>query len=223
MQSGASTASIWGRVLSSVSTSSVFLMVPDRGTSLHYCALAAAAILVFVHLEILHVVVVARAVATGVRRHVPVVSPDLADNVEEGVINVDTGPGGCLDELATETTCKCGALCCGVSICLVVPYEVHARATTDAWRARERTFQEKCGRTFCAHLSLGVQIALVSDNNDGEVVLVLDAQNLLLECDDLLEALARCDAVDEQEAFACSHILLAHGGVLFLASRVEHV
>jgi hypothetical protein len=79
------------------------------------------------------------------------------------------------------------------------------------------------GRTFCAHLPLAVQIALVSNNDDREVVLVLDAQNLLLECDDLLEALARCYAVYEQEAFACSHILLAHGRVLLLASRVKHV
>lgn len=79
------------------------------------------------------------------------------------------------------------------------------------------------GRTFCAHLSLGVQIALVSDDNDGEVVLVLDAQNLLLECDDLFEALARCYAVNEKEALACPHVLLAHGRVLLLAGRVEHV
>ena len=84
-------------------------------------------------------------------------------------------------------------------------------------------FRKKSVRTFCAHLSLGVQIALVADNDDGEVVLVLDAQNLLLECDDLLEALARCYAVDEQETLACSHVLLAHGRVLLLAGRVEHV
>jgi hypothetical protein len=102
-------------------------------------------------------------------------------------------------------------------------FPVFARATTDAWRARGCTFQGCWRRTFCAHLSLGFQIALVSDNDDGEVVLVLDAQNLLLECDDLLEALARRYAVDEQEALACPHILLAHGRVLLLAGRVEHV
>jgi hypothetical protein len=90
---------------------SVFLVVPGgRGTSLHYCALAAAALLVFVHLEALHVVV-AGAAAAGVRGHVPVISPDLTDDVEEGVVDVDTGPGGCLDELAAETTCECGTLC----------------------------------------------------------------------------------------------------------------
>jgi hypothetical protein len=97
-------------VLSSVSTGFVFLVVPDGGTLLHYCALAATAVLVFVHLEVLHVVV-AGAVATRVRGHVPVVSPDLADNVEEGVVDINTGPGGCLDELATEATCECSTLC----------------------------------------------------------------------------------------------------------------
>jgi hypothetical protein len=89
----------------------VFLVVPGvRGTSLHYCALAAAALLVFVHLEALHVVV-AGATAARVRGHVPVVSPDLTDNVEEGVVNIDTGPGRCLNELAAETACECGTLC----------------------------------------------------------------------------------------------------------------
>jgi hypothetical protein len=89
----------------------VFLVVPGvRGTSLHYCALAAAALLVLVHLEAFHVVV-AGAGAAWVRRHVPVISPDLTDNVEEGVVDVDTGPGGCLDELAAETACECGTLC----------------------------------------------------------------------------------------------------------------
>ena len=86
-------------------------MVPGvKGTSLHYCALAAAALLVFVHLEALHVVV-AGAAAAGMRRHIPVVSPDLTDNVEEGVVDVNTGPGGCLDEFAAETACECGTLC----------------------------------------------------------------------------------------------------------------
>lgn len=100
---------------------------------------------------------------------------------------------------------------------------VHARATRDAWHARGFTFRIELGRTFCAHLSLRLQIALVADDNDGEVVFVLDAQDLLLECDNLLEALPRCYAVDEQEALACSHVLLAHGRVFLLASGIEHV
>jgi hypothetical protein len=85
-------------------------MVPVEGTSLHHCALAATAVLVFIHLEVLHVVV-SRAVASGVRRHVPVVSPDFADNVEESVVDVDTSPSGCFDEFAAESACERSALC----------------------------------------------------------------------------------------------------------------
>lgn len=83
-------------------------------TLLHNCALAAATVLVFVHLKALHVVVAGTA-AAGVRRHVSVVSPDFANNVEEGVVDVDTGPGGCLDEFAAKSTCECGTLCLFVS------------------------------------------------------------------------------------------------------------
>jgi hypothetical protein len=45
----------------------------------------------------------------------------------------------------------------------------------------------------------------------------------LLESGDFLEALAGCDGVDEQEALACTHVLLAHGAVLFLAGGIEHI
>lgn len=72
-------------------------------------------------------------------------------------------------------------------------------------------------------MSLAVEVALVADDNHGEVVLVLDAQNLLLEGHDLLEALAVRYRVDEQEALAGPHVLLAHRRVLLLAGCVEHV
>lgn len=68
-----------------------------------------------------------------------------------------------------------------------------------------------------------LQVALVPDNHHGEAVLVLDPQDLLLEGRDLLKALAGCDGVDEQEALAGAHVLLAHRRVLFLAGCVEHV
>jgi hypothetical protein len=76
---------------------------------------------------------------------------------------------------------------------------------------------------LCRHLPLAVEIALVADDNHGEVVLVFYAQDLLLEGHDLLEALAVGYRVDEQEALAGPHVLLAHGRVLLLAGRVEHV
>jgi len=87
----------------------------------------------------------------------------------------------------------------------------------------EREGGETWKLTFCAHLPLALQIALVAHNDDGEVVLVLDAQYLLLERLDLLIALPRRDAVDQQEALARPHVLLAHGRVLLLPGRVEHV
>lgn len=83
----------------------------------------------------------------------------------------------------------------------------------------ERVLVRTLGRNF----SLSVQIALVSDDNHGEVVLVLNAQYLLLECLDLFEGLLRGDGIDEQEALASAHVLLSHCRVLFLTGCVEHI
>lgn len=77
--------------------------------------------------------------------------------------------------------------------------------------------------TLCADLSLALQIALVADDNDRERVLVLDSKDLLLECDDLLEALPRCYTVDQQKTLARPHVLLAHRRVFFLSGGIEHV
>lgn len=78
-------------------------------------------------------------------------------------------------------------------------------------------------RTLLGDNAVGLQIALVSDNNDGEVVLVLDAQDLLLVRHDFLKGLARGDRVDQKEAFSRAHVLLSHGRVFLLASRVQNV
>ena len=64
--------------------------------------------------------------------------------------------------------------------------------------------------TFCADLSLALEIALVADDDYREVVLVLDAQDLLVEGGDFLERVAGGDGVHEQEAFAGSHVLFSH-------------
>lgn len=76
---------------------------------------------------------------------------------------------------------------------------------------------------MCRHLPLAVKIALVSDNNHREVVLILHSQDLLLESHDLLKALSIGDGVDKQEAFASPHVLLPHGRVLLLASCVQNI
>lgn len=78
-------------------------------------------------------------------------------------------------------------------------------------------------RTLCRHLPLAVEIALVANDDHGEVVLVLYSQDLLLESHNLLEALPVGYRVDEQEALSCAHVLLTHGRVLLLSSCVEHI
>ena len=65
-------------------------------------------------------------------------------------------------------------------------------------------------RTVHSNLSVVLEVALVGDNDDWERVLVLDTQNLLVECADFLERIARRDGVDQEEALARAHVLLAH-------------
>jgi hypothetical protein len=67
------------------------------------------------------------------------------------------------------------------------------------------------------------QIALVTNHDDWEVILVLHTEDLLLERENFLKALSACYAVDEEKAFACTHVLFAHGAVFFLACCVEDV
>jgi hypothetical protein len=66
-------------------------------------------------------------------------------------------------------------------------------------------------RTGHADLPLKLEVAFVCDDNDGERVLVLRVQNLLVERDDFVERVPRRDRVDEQEPFTGLHVLLAHG------------
>lgn len=64
--------------------------------------------------------------------------------------------------------------------------------------------------TLLGDYALLLQIALVADDNDGEIILVLDTQDLLLEGHDFFEGLARRYGVDEQEALAGPHVLFPH-------------
>jgi hypothetical protein len=96
----------------------------------------------------------------------------------------------------------------------------------DGGRSREmdrRGNRDRDKHTLCRNLPLAIKIALVANHNHGEVVLVLDAQNLLLERHNLLEALAVGYRVDEQEALACAHVLLPHGRILLLTGCVEDI
>jgi hypothetical protein len=60
-------------------------------------------------------------------------------------------------------------------------------------------------------LALVLKIALVGDKDDGEDVLIFDAEDLLVKGRDFFERVARGDRIDEQETFASAHILLTHG------------
>jgi len=78
-------------------------------------------------------------------------------------------------------------------------------------RGRERASDEGMIRTVHADLPLEFEVAFVCDDDDGKRVLVLHAQNLLVERADFLERVPRGDRVDEQKPFAGPHVLLAHG------------
>lgn len=71
--------------------------------------------------------------------------------------------------------------------------------------------------------SILLQIALVTHNDDGEVVLVLDPQNLLLEGHDLLKRLARGDGIDEKETLARPHVLFSHCRVFLLSGCIQNI
>jgi len=93
-----------------------------------------------------------------------------------------------------------------------------------------RSFDKLASKVFCeiaalvhANLTLVLEIALIGDHNDGERVLILHPEDLLVEGADFLEGVAGCDGVDEEEAFACAHVLFAHGPVFLLSRSVKHV
>ena len=52
------------------------------------------------------------------------------------------------------------------------------------------------------HLAFDLQIALVSNEDDGEKVLVLDTEDLLVEGRDFFKRVARCDRVYKKKTLA---------------------
>jgi hypothetical protein len=88
-----------------------------------------------------------------------------------------------------------------------------------------------------ADLALVLEVALVGDDDDGEDVSVLDTQDLLMEggaarhqCEisgswradaHFLERVAARDAVDQQEALAGAHVLLAHRAVFAVSAALR--
>ena len=76
--------------------------------------------------------------------------------------------------------------------------------------------------TIHANLPLKLKVALVGDDNDGERVLVLHAQDLLVERADFLKRVPRGDRVDEQKPFTGPHVLLSHGTVSKRGKKIRH-
>ena len=86
-------------------------------------------------------------------------------------------------------------------------------AGTEREKHKER---EREKRTIHAHLALVLEIAFIGDDDDGERVLVLYSEDLLVEGRDFFKRVARGDRVDEEEAFPCTHVLLAHRTVVVI-------
>jgi len=76
-------------------------------------------------------------------------------------------------------------------------------------------------------LTLVFEIALVGNEDDGEKVLVLDAEDLLVKSRDFLERVAGCDRVDKQKTFSSAQISIDRCYVrnysrLFLTPHMHH-
>ena len=83
---------------------------------------------------------------------------------------------------------------------------------TRAWDARKCNSPSKL--TVHSDLTLVLEIALVSDEDHREVILVLDSKDLLMELVDFLERFPSGYRVHEDEAFSSAHVLFAHGSVM---------
>jgi len=114
------------------------------------------------------------------------VASDLADELEEGLFDVDAGLGGGLHEGAADRLAQLAALGGG-------------------------------------DLALGLEIALVAEDDDGDGVGVLHAEDLVAEARHFVKAGAGGDTVHAQEALARPHVLISHRRVLFLPRGIEDV
>ena len=87
-----------------------------------------------------------------------------------------------------------------------------ARSRPSKTRVRDlQEVQLLARRTVHPNLSLVFQVTLVGDDDDGERILILHSQNLLVEGADFLKRIARCNRVHKEETLAGAHVLLPHG------------
>ena len=88
--------------------------------------------------------------------------------------------------------------------------ESHTKREGEGEREGER-------RTVHANLALVLEIALVGDDDDGERVLVLHPEDLLVERRDFFKRVAGGDRIDKEEALPGAHVLLTHRTVGFIS------
>jgi len=112
----------------------------------------------------------------------------------ESLVNIDPLLRRCLNELASKVLRKTTTLCYNRVINIQVGVTCR-----------------RSGNTICVNLSPMFQVTLVRDDYNGKEVLVLDAEDLLVECADLLNRVVRGDRVDEEEAFTSAQVLLPQG------------
>jgi hypothetical protein len=118
----------------------------------------------------------------------------LADEAAEGLVDVDSELGRRFDEWAFKSPRELTAL-----------LTKRASQSWDILRGRRGQY------TTDANLTLELQIALIGDNDDGEVVLILDLQNELLEVHGLFERVSRGHRVHKQDALSGTYIRCPHG------------
>lgn len=115
---------------------------------------------------------------------------------------------------------------------VVLPYltDEVAERLVDVNALLSRCLDELAAEVLCkvtalihSNLSLILEIALVSHDNDRERILILNTEDLLMESANFLKRIAGGDRVNEEEAFTSAHVLLAHSPVFLLTSRVEDV
>ena len=93
-------------------------------------------------------------------------------------------------------------------------------------RSLEEGAAESLGEVLAlsgGNLTVVVQIALVSNEHDGDLVLVLHTKDLLTEGGDFVKGGARGDGKDAEETLARAHVLVTHGAVLLLTGSVEDI
>ena len=150
-----------------------------------------------------------------------VVLPDLANHRVERLVDVDGLLGGCFHEDAPEVFCQITTLYIIIDQSVCISNDTIKRngvekleGISPSGRICRAIGKTKLrGLTVHADLTLVLEVALISDEDHREIVLVLYPKNLLMKLVYLLERFPRGYRVHEDEAFSGPHVLFAHGPI----------